>query len=101
FSMSFVGPTLSILPSRMSIQPSRIIPSADNSVSTRGRLGPLSVTSCEAFRTASEVIVRYRGHPERSQAESKDPAALARGVAAGFLDFARNDMCRAVSRVQR
>jgi len=59
----------------------------------RGRLGPLSVTSCEAWRTASELIVRYRSHPERSEEESKDPAALTEGVSTGFLDFARNDMC--------
>ena len=32
-----------------------------------------------------------RGHPERSEAESKDPAALRTGIATGFLDFARND----------
>jgi hypothetical protein len=31
------------------------------------------------------------GHPERSEAESKDPAALPTGIATGFLDFARND----------
>ena len=30
-------------------------------------------------------------HPERSAAESKDPAALPTGIATGFLDFARND----------
>jgi hypothetical protein len=30
-------------------------------------------------------------HPERSAAESKDPAALSVGIATGFLDFARND----------
>jgi DNA repair photolyase len=30
-------------------------------------------------------------HPERSEAESKDPAAIPLGGAAGFLDFARND----------
>jgi len=32
------------------------------------------------------------GHPERSEAESKDPATTPRGNAAGFLDFVRNDM---------
>jgi hypothetical protein len=34
------------------------------------------------------------GHPERipqTREESKDPAALATGIATGFLDFARND----------
>jgi hypothetical protein len=30
-------------------------------------------------------------HPERSEAESKDPAELLVGPATGFLDFARND----------
>ena len=60
----------------------------------RGRFGPVSVTTCEACRTASELIFRYRGHPERSEAESKDPAALTGGISAGFLDFARNDMCQ-------
>ncbi len=30
-------------------------------------------------------------HPERSAAESKDPAALPIGMAMGFLDCARND----------
>jgi hypothetical protein len=30
-------------------------------------------------------------HPERSEAESKDPAELPEGFATGFLDFARND----------
>jgi hypothetical protein len=30
-------------------------------------------------------------HPERSAAESKDPAALPTGIATGFLDYARND----------
>ena len=29
-------------------------------------------------------------HPERSEAQSKDPAELLFGFAAGFLDFARN-----------
>src|SRR5205823_12679325 len=31
------------------------------------------------------------GHSERSEAESKNPAAVRRGYATGFLDFARND----------
>jgi hypothetical protein len=31
------------------------------------------------------------GHPERSEAESKNPAALPTGITMGFLDFARND----------
>jgi hypothetical protein len=31
-------------------------------------------------------------HPERSEAESKDPVKLLFGFAAGFLDFARNDV---------
>jgi putative oxygen-independent coproporphyrinogen III oxidase len=31
-------------------------------------------------------------HPERSEAESKDPAALSNGYTTGFLDSARNDM---------
>jgi hypothetical protein len=31
------------------------------------------------------------GHPDRSEAESKDPTALPAGIAMGFLDFARND----------
>ena len=30
-------------------------------------------------------------HPERSESQSKDPAELLFGFAAGFLDFARND----------
>src|SRR4029077_3603537 len=30
-------------------------------------------------------------HPERSEAESKDPVMLPSGDSAGFLDFARND----------
>src|SRR5437762_5701137 len=30
-------------------------------------------------------------HPERSEAQSKDPAELLFGFATGFLDFARND----------
>ena len=30
-------------------------------------------------------------HPERSEAESKDPVELLFGSATGFLDFARND----------
>ena len=30
-------------------------------------------------------------HPERSEAESKDPAARPSANATGFLDFARND----------
>ena len=34
---------------------------------------------------------RHRSHPERSEAESKDPAGLALDFARGFLDFARND----------
>jgi hypothetical protein len=29
-------------------------------------------------------------HPERSEAQSKDPAELLFGFTAGFLDFARN-----------
>jgi hypothetical protein len=29
-------------------------------------------------------------HPERSEAQSKDPAKLLFGMAMGFLDFARN-----------
>ena len=31
-------------------------------------------------------------HPERSEAESKDPAALSNGYVIGFLDSARNDV---------
>src|SRR6266480_5043700 len=31
-------------------------------------------------------------HPERSEAESKDPAALSNGYVTGFLDSARNDV---------
>ena len=31
-------------------------------------------------------------HPERSEAESKDPVKLLFGFAAGFLDFARDDV---------
>ena len=30
-------------------------------------------------------------HPERSEAQSKDPAKLLFGFATGFLDFARNE----------
>src|SRR4030095_3184772 len=30
-------------------------------------------------------------HPERSEAQSRDPAELPRRIATGFLDFARND----------
>src|SRR5258707_12940501 len=32
-----------------------------------------------------------RCHPDRSEAESKDPAKLLSSSATGFLDFARND----------
>src|SRR5438093_13125451 len=31
-------------------------------------------------------------HPERSEVESKDPAALSNGYITGFLDSARNDV---------
>jgi hypothetical protein len=31
-------------------------------------------------------------HPERSEAESKDPGEFAFGFAVGFLDLARNDV---------
>jgi DNA repair photolyase len=31
------------------------------------------------------------GHPERSEAQSREPAESAKGNATGFLDFARND----------
>ena len=36
----------------------------------------------------------YACHPERSEAESKDPAALPSSSATRFLDFARNDRRR-------
>jgi len=39
-------------------------------------------------------VICERGpcHPERSAAESKDPAAIRKTNATGFLDFARNDI---------
>jgi len=37
------------------------------------------------------ICRRAASHPERSEAESKDPVALIFGSASGFLDFARND----------
>src|SRR5438045_9137744 len=40
------------------------------------------------------------GHSERSEAESKNPAAVTRGYATGFLDFARNDGHSKASRLQ-
>src|SRR4029077_2145708 len=41
-------------------------------------------------------------HPERSQAESKDPAELPDSSTAEFLDFARNDRWRSfIIRPQR
>src|SRR5215470_14833892 len=38
-------------------------------------------------------------HPERSEAESKDPEALRQSDVAGFLDFARNDVLSLKMRV--
>ena len=40
------------------------------------------------------------GHPERSEAESKDPEAQPNSLSTGFLDFARNDSVFNVSTVQ-
>jgi hypothetical protein len=37
------------------------------------------------------IVEAGSGHPERSAAESKDPATLPKSNATGFLDFARND----------
>jgi hypothetical protein len=39
-------------------------------------------------------VIGERGHchPERSEAESKDPAAVRKSNTTGFLDFARNDI---------
>jgi hypothetical protein len=36
-------------------------------------------------------INQAAGHPERSEAKSKDRVEIAVGFATGFLDFARND----------
>jgi hypothetical protein len=49
-------------------------------------------------RDWSENITSYwraleRRHPERSAAQSKDPAILPQCKATGFLDFARNVDC--------
>jgi hypothetical protein len=35
--------------------------------------------------------LNFSRHPERSEAESKDPAAVSQDNSLGFLDFARND----------
>ena len=35
--------------------------------------------------------LNFSRHPERSEAESKDPVAVSQGNSPGFLDFARND----------
>ena len=40
---------------------------------------------------AGEAAARISGHPERSEAKSRDPAAKPQGNATGFLDSARND----------
>ena len=40
---------------------------------------------------AAEAVARISGHPERSEAKSRDPEAKPEVTAAGFLDFARND----------
>ena len=40
-------------------------------------------------------------HPERSEAQSKDPAELLLGFVTGFIDFARNDgeiICHSIIR---
>ena len=51
--------------------------------------------------TDIDVVQSYPevGHPERSEAKSKDPAAVPSGSAAGFLDFARNDDAERPQRV--
>ena len=40
---------------------------------------------------AADALARISGHPERSEAKSKDPGARPEVTAAGFLDSARND----------
>ena len=40
---------------------------------------------------AADALARISRHPERSEAESTDPAAKPQGNATGFLDSARND----------
>ena len=40
---------------------------------------------------AADALARISSHPERSEAESRDPAAKPRRYATGFLDSARND----------
>jgi hypothetical protein len=44
------------------------------------------------MRNAAVMLSDYHHacHPERSEAQSKDPAKLLFGMAMGFLDFARN-----------
>src|SRR5207249_9712189 len=53
FSISSLESMMSILPSRISIPPLRMIARSDISALTRGLFGPASVTSCDAWRTAS------------------------------------------------
>ena len=40
---------------------------------------------------AADALARISSHPERSEAESRDPVAKPQSKAAGFLDSARND----------
>ncbi|MGC2626637.1 MAG: excinuclease ABC subunit UvrC [Candidatus Udaeobacter sp.] len=40
---------------------------------------------------AADALARISSHPERSEAESRDPAAKPQRTATGFLDSARND----------
>lgn len=40
---------------------------------------------------AAEAVARISGHPERSEAKSRDPGSKPEVTAAGFLDSARND----------
>jgi hypothetical protein len=48
----------------------------------------------EKMRNAAVILSDYHHacHPERSEAQSKDPAKLSLRYATGLLDFARNDV---------
>src|SRR4051812_15304013 len=48
----------------------------------------LTQPMCREFNLGGE---QNCGHPERSEAESKDPAKVPRGFATEFFDFPRND----------
>jgi hypothetical protein len=50
--MSLREPTAAILPSRMSMAPSRRIANSRISALTRGRIGPSRVSNCEQFTSA-------------------------------------------------